>query len=130
MFDKPIEEWTLKEAKRYCDDKEGLCDWNDCPLYDKICEKAPSVEDWHINTHITEREINICKMLGANYITKSPGYLARAELWKCKEPPHLVKDGSMYECFTSNEGGAFIAFIDATIFPNLKEGDCIAVEDA
>ena len=80
---------------------------------------------------LTEAELAICKAVGAKWLTldcvTSSGL--SVYLWDKKPQAHEVKGVGM--CYYASDSGAKnVARIDGAVFPGLKPGDCICVEEA
>lgn len=74
---------------------------------------------------LTEQELNICKLLGAKWVSRDGegyNYMGVVKLWR--EKPQMGKS----PCYYLTEG-TYIATCELDCFPSLKPGDCVNVED-
>lgn len=84
-------------------------------LYEEVRERNRLV--------LTHRELEICKLLDAKWVTREEGFPKTVMLWDKK--PHC----EMYGHEKSYEGEIAIADIAPDKFPSLNPGDCIFVAD-
>lgn len=120
---KPLSEWTLGEIKAECK-KCMNCD--NC-LFDSICDTT--ADEWEIENSIspTASEIEICKALGAKWISKEQGWPDNVMLWETEPKKEMYNNEASYE----NRLGEppMIADVRPDKFPSVKPGDCICVEE-
>ncbi len=126
---KPPCEWTLREAKEYCEvfrervPSGKVCEQEPgCVLRERgICKienKWPHL--WDVS-RLTEREANIMKAVGAKWVSLSRNAKnERVILWRDK--PEKSKNGMFY-------GAISIAYVSTDLFPSVKPGDCVRLED-
>ncbi len=130
--EKPLSEWTLREAKRYCvafretvDDSDVCEETDGCVLREKgICKKAnrwPHL--WDLNS-LTEPEIAIMQAMGAKWVSRDENrYDGSVDLWM--EKP-LYGDG-MYN--NTCENGLAATIHNSALFTSVHPGECIEVEE-
>lgn len=116
---------TLAHAKEYCfqwrHSHQAPCEKTGCELRRRhICMDC--VHEWDFD-RLTPEELEICKALGAKWITRSLESEHFCSLWSIK--PSFDKIESHY--FTGVEG--YVATISSNKFPSVKPGDCINVEE-
>lgn len=119
---------TLAQAKEYCNSVRlpTCCNTSKCELRKfGICSGLPY--DWKIDRiRLTPEELEICRLIGAKWISKDKfDGVNVVDLWEQK--PNGEKDGSMY--VYRNTDGFEVAAISDSLFPSVKQGDCICVED-
>ena len=123
---KPLRDMTVGEWKALCDKRTrelhedgklgAECDGCDMA---EICAIPPDEWDLTEKPHLTAAELNICKAVGAKWVSRDNG-LSVAVLWMDK--PHLTDSGY--------EGGTVAAEIYGKHFLCVRPGDCICVEEA
>ncbi len=129
--DKPLSEWTLDEAQQYCIDfRERLevraCeDADGCVLREKgICKAAKTWPHLWDLSRLTEPEIAIMRAVGAKWVSRDKGF-DDVYLWSDK--PKVSKDYEEY--YIPSNPGDCISSTQARLFPSVKSGDCIELED-
>lgn len=123
---KPLGEWTLAEAIAECakhEDCYGAIDYgNECPFHMMVgrCRLVNNPRKWLLTSkqRLTDEDLEICKLVGAKWVSKDKVGLNSAQLWY-NEP---TLDGDGYS-------GLWIASVDGDFFRYIKPGDCICVED-
>lgn len=137
--DKPLSEWTLGEAQAECNSHDGcsecvFCRPDDhtlCRLYDGYDGIGGQIPGWwdlrdFIPPSLTLAELAICKAIpGVKYV--SLGTDAKyVTLWS--EKPERDEEGECVTCLKND--AAFIGILDLIIFPSVRRGDLICVEEA
>lgn len=74
---------------------------------------------------LTEKELAICKAVGAKWVSRDKGVLV-VELWR--ERPEM--EGGVTKPTFVADTDCWVADVDCNLFPSVKPGDCICVEDA
>lgn len=133
MMDLPLDigSMTLAQSKEYCRNYRHNCigrceEVGTCELRNRhIC--GDWTHEWEtVRYRLTPEELEICRLIGAKWISKDEFDGANVvDLWKQK--PNGEKDGSMY--VYRNTDGFQIASISDSLFLSVKPGDCICVED-
>lgn len=118
---------TLAQAIEYCSKwahEHGYpCEKTGCELRRRhIC--MDWVHEWDFD-RLTPNELEICKALGAKYVTRSENGLC-TELWSTAPMKRRDDDEKVY--FVACGIGP-IANTDHSLFPSVKPGDCINVEE-
>lgn len=118
---------TLAQAKDYCLAHVRTGCYNDgkCELSNKnICKKY--VSGWNFRSALlTPQELEICMSLGAKWVTRAEAGLY-TELWSVTPMKRRDDEGRVY--FVACGIGP-IANTDHSLFPSIKPGDCINVEE-
>ena len=137
MEHKPLKYWTFGELRAECAEKRG-CDG--CYFYvDGKCEVKNIMTEgnmknisspfrWDLPELLTEQELDICRSVGAKWVTLDPEkyYHAYVKFWDNK--PSLYEDGSGYHGDTGNAAN-LVGTVLANLFPSIHPGDCLAVYD-
>lgn len=116
-----IENMTLFQAKEYCENHCTTGCYNDrkCELAKrKVCHQY--VHGWKLDC-LTLEEFEICKLLGAKWLTREEAEPTVIQIWN--EKPRCA----MFDGKKTYEGAVAIAQIDPEKFPSVKPGDCINV---
>lgn len=115
---------TIAQAKEYCEknrsDKCGKhCEFRRRHICGYGC--AVDIYQWDL-ARLTPHELEICRVLGAKWVSKD-NYkeTVAVNLWNQK--PELGDDGKVYR------KGKIIADISVFLFPSVKQGDCICVDN-
>ncbi len=126
--DKPLSEWTLGEAKTFCEKRTESQDWEGlgaecegCPL-NVVCAITASEWDLKEAPRLTEQEIAIMRAVGAKWLSRGTGE-AYVDLW-VDEPVLATTDKKFYA------RNGTIARVHTTKMPSVKSGDCIGLEEA
>lgn len=85
----------------------------------EIVEDETGIMDKKENS-LTNNEINICKLIGAKWVTRDRRKPDSVELWSGTKPPHNDYDG-VYGCDAYVED---IAVIEGDLFPSVPIGEC------
>ena len=123
---------TLAQAKEYCLKhstwiKEGRDDScrKHCELGKRhICGFGCSYDvfQWNLDRlRLTPQELEICRALGAKYISRDMVHTKCGIELRAEKP---TKDGH-----GEYVGGYVLAAVDTSLFPSVKLGDCINVEE-
>lgn len=112
---------TLAQAKEYCernrsDDCGKHCEFKRRYICGYGC--AIDIYRWNLD-RLTPKELEICRAIGAKWISKDGHKSCSIQFWK--EKPEKGDDG-LY-C------GIRLGFLPNYCFPSVKPGDCICVED-
>lgn len=123
-----FENMTLSQVKEHCRKwrlEHGYpCEETGCDLKRRhICNDW--AHEWDFDK-LTAEELEICKAVGAKYISidKPVSLPDVVELWK--EKPVLNGCSGIYE---NRAVDARLAAVSMQLFPSLKPGDCICVND-
>lgn len=116
---KPLNEWTLEEAKDYCE--HTIC--SSCLFYDKInslcllSNKPP--KDWKLNnkTDLTDKEIEDAKNIAKLFKYGFEGAISRSKT-----------DCLNFICEASYNQTCIVE-LDSKLFPSIKCGESINIED-
>ena len=126
---KPLSEWTLGEAQAFCKKRTESQNWEGlgaecegCPL-NVVCAITASEWDLKEAPRLTAPEIAIMRAVGAKWVSMDVRGSKRIELWK--EMPHKTEDGA----FFSSVGNGSLAIVRESLFPSLKPGNCIGLEE-
>ena len=124
-----IDSMTLSQAKAYCRNCRLSCighceEVGACELRNRhIC--MDWVHEWGFD-RLTPEELEICRLIGAKWISKDKrNDVNTVDLWRQK--PNGEVSGSTY--VYRNYEGFEVAAISDSLFPSVKPGDCICVED-
>lgn len=119
-----IANMTLTQVKEYCRKHNETC--SKCALNVngngfRMC--GYFVREWKLEPKpkLTQQELEICKALGAKYVTRDCLGSTKPHLWAFKP----VKVAGCYSCVDTHS----LAIVSAKLFPSVKPGDCICVED-
>lgn len=119
--DKPLGEWTLNEIKEECEKWYDL-DCRKCRIYEfciNLLEgERPGNWDLSEKPRLTERELEICRLLGAKWLSRDDKENS-IDLWK--DAPEYF-EGNYID-------GGMIGFVPSDCFPSVKPGDCICVKE-
>lgn len=126
-----FENMTLAQTREYCSKwshEHGYpCEETGCELRRRhICRDW--VHEWDFD-RLTPQEFEICKALGAKWVSTDAEYPDIVSLWKSKP---MVEDGDHYNSrFYPKDGlkSEWISHINSELFPSVKPGDCIDVEE-
>lgn len=80
-------------------------------------------------TKLTQDELEICKLIGAKYITMNeyPYEVKRVDFWNGL--PELYMEGGRYKSYRGTESVENISFVYPDKMPSIRPGDCICAED-
>ncbi len=127
IADKPLREYTAGEIHDICGGIENCCT---CPFMQKdgwcpFDDRSPNL--WRLNNErrLTERELAICRSVGARYVTRdNTGNNNFVTLWDRK--PNLW-GGTIYG--VDGPVGSLALVEDRSgLFRSVKPGECIEVE--
>ena len=115
-MDKPLKDWTLGEVKEYCASRNGNCA-DDCILSRKgigmVCEVAPKPAWWTLadKPRFTEQEVERAKAIRLLY----------KDAEKTQECDPVAKILNNYD--------SVIAQVDTGIFPSLRPGETVTLDE-
>ncbi len=115
-MDKPLKDWTLGEVKEYCASRNGNCA-DDCILSRKgigmVCEVAPKPAWWTLadKPRFTEQEVERAKAIRLLY----------KDAEKIQECDPVAKILNNYD--------SVIAQVDTGIFPSLRPGETVTLDE-
>ena len=115
-MDKPLKDWTLGEVKEYCASRNGNCA-DDCILSRKgigmVCEVAPKPAWWTLadKPRFTEQEVERAKAIRLLY----------KDAEKIQECDPVAKILNNYD--------SVIAQVDTGMFPSLRLGETVTLDD-
>lgn len=125
-----ISKWTLEQAKEYCKNHvSNNIGCNDkCVLLNKNVCCGGFVRNWNIEEQtkqikLTKEEIDICKVLGAKWVSRNVG-TDIVKFWNGK--PMKFENAFSYYEFGDIKN---ISFVYTDKMPSVKPGDCIYVGD-
>ena len=112
-MDKPLKDWTLGEVKECCS-KHGTC-VSECPFSDKnkLCRMTSNPCDWDLTDkpRFTQREVERAKAIKLLY----------KDAEKIQECDPVAKILNNYD--------SVIAQVDTGMFPSLRLGETVTLDD-
>lgn len=126
-----ISEMNARDMKIYCLEWRVThdCAKEVCELYKRhMCAEAP--HKWELKQDgLTPKEVAICNILGAKYVTMDRELHAETvDLWSVKPVVDETGEyGYAYNC-VNLEG--WIASVDSIALPSVHPGDCIDIEES
>ncbi len=125
---KSLSEWTLGEAQAFCKKRTESQDWEGlgaecegCPL-NVVCAITASEWDLKEAPRLTEPEIAIMRAVGAKWVSFDTNSIDEIVILWWNKPD---KDGN--GDFSSPI--SVLATVTAELFPSVKPGDCIGLEE-
>lgn len=129
---KKLGDMTIRELGDICDFFRGT-DCAKCPFWNKKAGKCwayvvcPSSWDFEMQMNVvplTPPEMEICRVLGAKWLSMDANGFLTIELWNAK-PEGLESDDKGFVWI--GEKGTDIGSINHTLLPSVKPGDLIYV---
>ena len=129
---KPLSEWTLGEAQAFCKKRTESQNWEGlgaecegCPL-NVVCAITASEWDLKEAPRLTAPEIAVMRAVGAKWVSRDKT-VDWVNLWS-QEPVNKY-DSGVYIWAPEEESG-YIGEVRASLFPSVKPGECIGLEEA
>lgn len=118
-----FENMTLTQAKEYCymwrNSHQAPCEGTGCELLRRhIC--MDWVHEWDFDC-LTPDELEICKAVGAKFVSVDKAGSGYVSLWRSKPMQDI--------CGEYKGIDAYMGCISHDLFPSIKPGDCINVEE-
>lgn len=76
---------------------------------------------------LSDKEIEICKMLGAKWICRNDSSSSLVMLFKSKPEEDSQTEKGVKKRFYNLPDEEYIASMSSEIFPSVKQGDCISI---
>lgn len=112
-MDKPLKDWTLGECKAWCERTGGECPER-CPI-ERICdlmEQSPAMLDLDEKPRFTQQEVELVKAI--RVLFPKATFLER------------VSCGTLG---ISNNAEGWMAEIDSDLFPSIKSGQSVTLDE-
>lgn len=131
--EKPLGDWTLNECKEYCrqfrkEHPGGFCEEHGCILNKRnICQDY--IHEWYLDK-LTPEEVEICRLLKAKWVIRECT-IDRDYVYLFRSKPDFFTDKEDKKVtLLINDKHNSIGGLSAHLFPSVKKGDCICVNEA
>lgn len=118
------EKFTFYDRELWVDEQGLMHDLDGCVSGYTVCDVVNHPESIIRAPRLTEREIALMRAMGAEWVSRDPRSDSQVELYS--EKPSYRADGE----FVPQSGKECVAVIyDVNIFPSVKPGDLIGLEE-